>query len=180
MENIHISENPIVEISTSLGIISARLFMDKAPVTVTNFLRYVDSQLFNNSSVFRIVNESNSEQLEDDNAKIQVVQCGLMPESSILLSPISHETTEQTGLSHGDGTLSMARFSPGSADGSFFFCVNEQPELNFGGKRYNDGLGFAAFGQIISGRNILTHIYECAEEVEYLTKPLTILSITRK
>ena len=74
----------------------------------------------------------------------------------------------------------MARFAPGTADGSFFFCINDQPELDFGGKRYDDGLGFAAFGQLISGREVLTQIYQCAEAQEYLTNPVAITSIVRR
>lgn len=172
--------NPIVDIHTSYGIISAELYQNKAPLTVTNFLNYVDKTLFHNSSVFRIVNDTNSEQLEDDNAKIQVVQCGIMPQDKKLLVPIPHEPTIDSGIKHVDGTLSMARFAPGTADGSFFFCINDQPELNFGGKRYDDGLGFAAFGQLIAGRDVLTKIYHCAEAQEYLDTPVQITSIMRR
>ena len=172
--------NPIVDIHTNYGIISAELFQEKAPLTVANFLNYVDKTLFHNSNVFRIVNDSNSQQLEDDNAKIQVIQCGIMPQDRKLLSPIPHESTIDSGIKHLDGTLSMARFAPGTADGSFFFCINDQPELDFGGKRYDDGLGFAAFGQLISGREVLTQIYQCAEAQEYLTNPVAITSIVRR
>lgn len=173
----HISTNPLICITTSLGEITAELFIDKAPITVNNFLTYVAQQRFDDSSIFRIVNETNPEQAEDYNAKIQVVQCGIMPEESNLLPPIAHESTQQTGLKHLDGTLSMARFAPGTADGSFFFCINDQPELNFGGKRYDDGLGFAAFGQLRTGREVLDSIYHCAEDKEYLRSPIPILSI---
>ena len=172
--------NPIVDIHTNYGIISAELFQEKAPLTVANFLNYVDKALFHNSSVFRIVNDTNSQQLEDDNAKIQVVQCGIMPQDRKLLAPIAHEPTIDSGIMHVDGTLSMARFAPGTADGSFFFCINDQPELNFGGKRYDDGLGFAAFGQLIAGRDVLTQIYHCAETQEYLATPVEIISIVRR
>lgn len=73
----------------------------------------------------------------------------------------------------------MARFEPGTADGSFFFCINDQPELDHGGKRYDDGLGFAVFGQIIQGRDVLELIYQKAENQEYLENEITISSITR-
>ncbi len=122
--------NPSVEIVTECGVLQLLLFADKAPITVRNFLNYTERQLFDNSSFFRIVNELNAEQPEDDNAAIQVVQGGLPPEHSSLLPPIAHETTAETGLLHLDGTISMARFAPGSADGSFFFCIGDQPELN--------------------------------------------------
>ncbi len=169
--------NPSVEIVTECGVLQLLLFADKAPITVRNFLNYTERQLFDNSSFFRIVNELNAEQPEDDNAAIQVVQGGLPPEHSSLLPPIAHETTAETGLLHLDGTISMARFAPGSADGSFFFCIGDQPELNFAGKRYQDGLGFAAFGQITAGRDVLQLIYQRAESREYLINEVKILSV---
>lgn len=171
--------NPCIEIKTELGEIGVELFAKQAHSTVSNFLRYVNKQLFDNSSFFRIVNESNAEQPEDDNAPIQVIQGGLPPESKLLLNPIEHESTQETGILHLDGTISMARFDPGTADGSFFFCIGDQPELNFGGKRYNDGLGFAAFGRITSGKDILQKIYERAENREYLKDEVQILSIRK-
>lgn len=173
------NHHPSVLLRTQLGNITIKLFMQEAPITVTNFLEYVDSQLFNDSSIFRIVTNDNAEQAEDANAKINVIQAGLPPEHSSLLAGIPHETTKDTGLSHIDGTVSMARFEPGTADGSFFFCINDQPELNYGGKRYDDGLGFAAFGRITQGRDILELIYQKAENQEYLENEISILSISR-
>ena len=176
---IMMSLSPSVLIKTPLGNITMELFIKQAPVTVSNFLNYVDKQLFDNSSIFRIVTDNNANQVEDENAKINVIQAGLPPEHSSLLAGIPHESTEETGILHTDGTVSMARFEPGSADGSFFFCVGNQPELDFGGKRYPDGLGFAAFGEIIKGRDILDLIYQKAEKEEYLANQITITSISR-
>jgi peptidyl-prolyl cis-trans isomerase A (cyclophilin A) len=170
---------PTVLLKTPLGDITIKLFLKEAPVTVTNFLKYVDNQLFDGSSIFRIVTNNNAEQEEDDNAKINVIQAGLPPGHQNLLAGIVHETTKETGIAHLDGTISMARFEPGTADGSFFFCINDQPELNYGGKRYNDGLGFAAFGRIIKGREILDLIYKKAESKEYLEHEIFINSIAR-
>lgn len=172
--------NPSVEIITEFGTISVELYADKAPLTVANFLTYIDKQLFDRCSFFRIVNQHNAEQPEDEFAAIQVVQGGLPPEHPDLLPPIAHESTEQSGILHLDGTISMARFAPGTADGSFFFCIGEQPELNFAGKRYPDGLGFAAFGRITAGREVLQHIYQQAEHTEYLSNPPVIFTIRRQ
>lgn len=169
--------NPIVKIITECGVIQVTLFLNKAPLTVNNFLVYTERQLFDNSSFFRIVNEINAEQPEDENASIQVVQGGLPPENSSLLPPIPHENTQDTGILHLDGTISMARFEPGTADGSFFFCIGDQPELNFAGKRYQDGLGFAAFGRVTAGRDVLQRVYERAEDREYLTNEVKIISV---
>lgn len=171
--------NPSVVMATALGNITIELFLNQAPLTVTNFLLYVDNRLFNGSSIFRIVSDENANQPEDANTKINVIQAGLPPENPKLLAGIAHETTNKTGIEHLDGTISMARFEPGSADGSFFFCINDQPELNFGGKRYSDGLGFAAFGRIIKGREVLDLIYSKAEAQEYLINEITITSIIR-
>ncbi len=173
------NNQPCVLITTALGSITIKLFLKEAPKTVTNFLNYVDNQLLDGSSIFRIVTDNNAGQVEDANAKINVIQAGLPPEHPKLLAGIAHETTEQTGIYHLDGTISMARFEPGTADGSFFFCVNDQPELNHGGKRYDDGLGFAAFGIITEGRDVLDLIYEKAEKQEYLENKIAIVSINR-
>ena len=74
------------------------------------------------------------------------------------LQPIEHETTNTTGLLHKNGTISMARLEPGTASSEFFICINEQPELDYGGKRNPDGQGFAAFGQVIKGMSIVKKI----------------------
>lgn len=173
------NKTPHVLIETSLGNITLELFLDKAPITVKNFLKYVDNNLFDGSSIFRIVTDENAGQAEDANAKINVIQAGLPPEHPKLLAGIVHESTRETGIKHLDGTISMARFGPGTADGSFFICINDQPELNYGGKRYDDGLGFAAFGQITQGREILEKIYQKAEKQEYLNNQISIDSIKR-
>jgi peptidyl-prolyl cis-trans isomerase A (cyclophilin A) len=170
---------PTVLLQTSFGNITIKLYLKEAPITVTNFLNYVDHHLFDGSSIFRIVTDDNAGQVEDANATINVVQAGLPPEHPNLLAAIVHETTKDTGWSHQDGTVSMARFESGTADGSFFFCINDQPELDHGGKRYDDGLGFAVFGQIIQGRDVLELIYQKAENQEYLENEITISSITR-
>ena len=166
---------PKVAIETRYGQLIVELYPEQAPHTVANFLAYVEQGLYTDSSFFRIVNADNAAQPEDDNAKIQVIQGGLPPEHPALLPPIAHETTAESGIKHLDGVISMARFAPGTADGSFFFCINDQPELDHGGKRYPDGLGFAAFGRLIRGRDVLEQIYTCAEPDEYLTQPVTIL-----
>jgi peptidyl-prolyl cis-trans isomerase A (cyclophilin A) len=172
-------KNTFVAINTELGSITVELFTHKAPETVANFLHYIDSGRFSPCTVFRIVNKTNAAQAEDANSRIQVIQAGLPPEHPLLLPPIIHESTEQTNIKHLHGTISMARFEPGTADGSFFFCIGEQAELNYGGARYADGLGFAAFGQANDIDNILDKIYARAEKNEYLDHEVLITSITR-
>jgi peptidyl-prolyl cis-trans isomerase A (cyclophilin A) len=111
--------------------------------------------------------------------KIEVVQGGDVAEEKCF-PPIAHETTALTGLRHVDGAISMARLAPGTATSSFFFCVGDQPELDFGGHRNPDGQGFAAFGRVVAGMDVARKIHQIPCESQYLTTPVKILSITRK
>ena len=83
--------------------------------------------------------------------------------------PIKIETTKATSLLHKNGTISMARSEPNSATSSFFICINDQPELDFGGKRNSDGQGFAAFGQVTKGMDVVLKIQSQKSENQYLT-----------
>ena len=163
-------------IQTSLGNISVELYPEKAPVTVANFLRYVDAHLYDSSSFFRAVTMAN----QPNNAvKIEVVQGGNV-DSLKQFPPIAMETTKQTGLHHLDGTISMARSTPASATCSFFICINDQPSLDFGGKRNPDGQGFAAFGKVTSGMDVVRKIQQLyPEQGQYFKPPVTIISISR-
>ena len=176
--------NPNITITTRFGAINAELFADRAPLTVANFLHYVDEGRFDGSRFFRIVTPANEqvyeEQDADSFASIQVIQGGLPPEHPSLLPPIAHESTDQTGILHEDGVLSMSRFEPGSADGSFFICIGDQPALNYGGARYEDGQEFAAFGKITAGRDDLNAIYAQAESQEYLYNTIVIKRVSRR
>lgn len=96
-------------------------------------------------------------------------------------APIPLETTRQTGLSHNDGTVSMARAAPATATSSFFICINDQPSLDFAGKRNKDGQGFAAFGKVIRGMEVVRKIQQLyPDQGQYFQPVVTILSIRRK
>ena len=95
------------------------------------------------------------------------------------LPPIHHETTNKTGIKHEDGTLSMARLEPGTASSEIFICINDHPELNLGGKRNPDGQGFAAFGKVVSGMDIVRQIQSKPEKEQMLVKPVKVNSIKR-
>ncbi len=168
-------ENNLCRISTSLGDIDIELYQVKAPLTVANFLKYVDANLYQNSSFFRVCNEENE---AERNIKIEVIQGGDVPEEQ-QFSPIAIETTKKTGILHIDGIVSMARSEPNTATCSFFICVNDQPELDFGGKRNPDGQGFAAFGRVIKGMNLVRQIQLKKDEGQYLIEPISINSINR-
>ena len=163
-------------IKTSLGLITIELYPDKAPVTVANFLRYVDAHLYDSSSFFRAVRLDNQ---PNNLVKIEVIQGGNV-DSLKQFPPIPMETTEQTGLHHLDGTVSMARGTPASATCSFFICINDQPSLDYGGKRNPDGQGFAAFGKVISGMDVVRKIQNLyPEQAQYFNPSVTIISISR-
>lgn len=162
-------------IETEFGDIKVELYADKAPVTVANFLKYIDGGLYDGSSFFRVCTPENEKTRK---VKIQVIQGGNVPEEKDF-NPIDIETTQQTGISHLNGTLSMARDTPNSATSSFFICVNDQPELDFAGKRNPDGQGFAAFGRVVEGMNVVHEIQAQKDKDQYLIKPVKILSIRR-
>jgi peptidyl-prolyl cis-trans isomerase A (cyclophilin A) len=116
----------------------------------------------------------------DNEVKIEVIQGGLgFDKHPLELLPIHHETTDKTGIKHENGTLSMARLEPGTASSEIFICVNAQPELDFGGKRNPDGQGFAAFGKVVSGMDIVRAIQSMPEKEQMLEKIVKINSIKR-
>ncbi len=170
--------NPRVIMKTELGDITLEVFLDKAPVTAANFLRYVDENRYTDSLFYRVVTMDNQ---PNNDIRIEVIQGGQGRSSHPLrLDPISHETTEMTGIYHKDGTISMARSDPGSASSEFFICVNDQPELDFKGKRNPDGQGFAAFGRVIQGMDVVRRIQLQPSEAQMLVTPVKIHAIQRQ
>ena len=163
-------------IKTTMGNISIELNPAHAPVTVANFLQYVDAHLYDSSSFFRAVTLNNQ---PNNLVKIEVIQGGNV-DSTKEFAPIPIETTAQTGILHKDGTISMARGAPASATSSFFICINDQPSLDFAGKRNSDGQGFAAFGKVTKGMDVVKKIQNLyPEQGQYFKPPVTIISITR-
>ena len=117
----------------------------------------------------------------NDKIKIEVIQGGLgFDYHPLELPPISHETTIISGINHLKGTISMARLEPGTASSEIFICINDQPELDYGGKRNSDGQGFAAFGKVILGMDIVKIIHSLPEKEQLLIKNVKVNSILRK
>jgi peptidyl-prolyl cis-trans isomerase A (cyclophilin A) len=169
------SKNPVVLIKTEKGDITVEVDLVRAPVTAANFLRYVDGKLYDGSVFHRTVTRDN----QPNNAvRIEVIQGGQLSEEKEF-PPIAQETTAATGLKHLDGTISMARGTPGSATSSFFFCIGPQPELDFGGRRNPDGQGFAAFGRVVKGMNVVKSIHVLPAEGQSLKPPVKIISVRR-
>ena len=147
---------PRVRLRTALGEIVLEVLESQAPVTAANFLRYVREERYRGASFYRTVRQDNQ---AHSPVKIEVIQGGLgMDDHAAKLPPIRLETTAQTGLRHRHGTVSMGRLGAHTANAEFFICIGEQPELDFGGARHPDGQGFAAFGRVIAGMEVVLEI----------------------
>ena len=151
-------EITLILIKTNLGDIKVEIYNKKAPITAKNFLRYIKENRFKGATFYRVVRLDNQ---PNNKIKVEVIQGGLkFDKDSLSLCPIKHETTKITKILHKNGTISMARREPGSATSEFFICINDQPELDFGGKRNPDGQGFAAFGKVIKGMDVVRKIQQ--------------------
>jgi peptidyl-prolyl cis-trans isomerase A (cyclophilin A) len=172
-------KNPHIEIQTRLGDIEVELYPDKAPKSVAAFLSYIDSGFYKNSSFYRILNDEN----QPSNApKSELIQGGIWKtnyKKSSTLPGIPHETTQQTGILHKDGVISLARQEPGTATTEFFICVGDQPGFDYGGENNADKQGYAAFGKVVKGMDIVRQIYRRPEEDQAFTPPVDIYNIVR-
>ncbi len=172
-----VKQNPVILIKTEYGDITAELYADKAPVTVANFLHYITEKKVHNPTFYRVVRTDPDNQPDKD-VKIQVLQGGLTDVPDHELPTIKHETTEMTGILHKDGVLSMARDEPGTATHHFSICIGDQPALDFAGKRNPDGQGFAAFGKVTKGMDVVKKIHQQPAEGQYLKPAIKMLAVT--
>jgi peptidyl-prolyl cis-trans isomerase A (cyclophilin A) len=167
-----------VRIVTDSGTITVALEPTKAPGTVANFLRYVDEHRYDGGSFYRAVTLQNQLPAAQQ-PQIEVIQGGIDADSSKRLPPIPHETNDKSGIRHTDGVISMARGAPGSASSEFFFVINDQPSLDFGGKRNPDGQGFAAFGHVVSGMDVVRRIQRMPSAPQPPQRMSTVVRIQR-
>ncbi len=166
-------------IQTEYGDITAELYPEQAPLTVANFLRYVAAGFYTGARFWRTVT-LNPDNQPNNEIKIEVIQAGVAPTRvDEKFPPLPLERTTLTGLRHVDGAISMARFAPDSAQADFFICIGDQPALDFGGLRNPDGQGFAAFGQVTTGMEVVRRINRAACSEQTLSQPITILRIDR-
>lgn len=167
-----------VLLETELGEIEIELDLQRAPNTAANFLKYLDAGLYNGGRFHRTVRLDN----QPNNAvKIEVIQAAGSRERKGEFPPaILLERTSVSGLSHKDGTVSMARGGPDTGQDEFFICIGDQPSLDFGGARNPDGQGFAAFGRVIRGMDVVKKIHSSSEQAQQLTPPIRILKATRR
>jgi len=174
---VPVVDKPRVSIQTELGEIELELDARHAPITATNFLRYVLEGFYSDGLFHRTVTRSNQ---PASPVKIAVIQASANPaRTNEFLPPIPLERTRETGLHHQDGTLSMARDGADTAQDEFFICVGDQPELDFGGRRNPDGQGFAAFGRVIKGMELVRRIHAAAAREQKLAPPIRIQRAVR-
>jgi peptidyl-prolyl cis-trans isomerase A (cyclophilin A) len=180
------AQSPVrVRVQTELGDIVVEVDAAKAPVTAANFLRYVDDGHYDGGTWHRTVKMDNQ---PESTIKIEVIQAGVAPDKAKSGFPaIALERTSVTGLLHKDGVISMARGGPDSATSGWFICINDQPSLDFGGQRNPDGQGFAAFGRVVSGMDVVRKIQAAPSsadrktntEAQRLTPPIKITKVAR-
>lgn len=163
----------MVDIKTEVGNIKVELYGKKAPITVRNFLRYVNAKRFRNASFYRSVTMTNQ---PNNKIKIEVIQGGI-EDTTKMFPPIRHESTKETGILHKDGVISMARNEPGSETSEFFICIGGQPSLDYGGMRNPDGQGFSAFGKVIKGMGVVRKIQQMNSVDQRLKPPVKIIDI---
>lgn len=157
-------KNPHVVIETKYGDIEVELYPDKAPKSVSAFLSYIDSGYYKNAAFYRVLRDDEQPM---DAPKAELIQGGIWKTNyrlSASLPGIPHETTKQTGLLHKNGVISLARQAPGTANTEFFICVGDQPGFDYGGANNADGQGYAAFGKVVKGMDVVRSIYDAPEE----------------
>lgn len=174
-----------VVLETELGAIEIDVYTQHAPISATNFLYYVDNDLYNGEGFYRVVRP----ETDPRGLGMQIVQGGLLGLQSVT-AHIEHETTEITGLTHTDGAVSIARDTLGTGSAAYFFIsIGDNTELDYGGQRHPDGQGFAAFGQVVRGMDVVRAIQarkadakvnDAAAQGQFLSQPVIIHQARRK
>jgi peptidyl-prolyl cis-trans isomerase A (cyclophilin A) len=169
-----------VLMETEAGEIEMEIDITRAPITAGNFLKYVHAGLYDGGRFHRTVT-LNPDNQPKNTVKIEVIQAAAnAARRNEFLPAIPLERTNVTGIKHLDGMLSMARSGPDSARDSFFICIGDQPSLDYGGARQPDGQGFAAFGRVVRGMDVVKKIHASRAEEQTLAPSIRILRMTRK
>ena len=171
----------LIRIETSFGQIDLAIDTKRAPVTAANFLKYVDAGLYDGGRVHRATRPDNYTPAPPNRPPMELIQGGINPDRRAEgFPPIPLERTSVTGLKHVVGIVSMARGAEAdTARSDFFILLDEQPSLDFGGKRFDDGQGAAAFGRVVSGLDVVRKIQQQPVQGQNLTPPVTIQKIAR-
>jgi peptidyl-prolyl cis-trans isomerase A (cyclophilin A) len=171
----------LVRLETPFGAIDLAIDEKQAPITAANFLKYVNGGFYDGGRFHRATRPDNYTPAPPNRPMMQVVQAGINPARRDEAFPaIPLERTSVTGLRHVVGTVSMAR-TPGAdtARSDFFICLDDQPSLDFGGLRFDDGQGAAAFGRVVSGMDVVRRIQQQPVEKQALTPPIPITKASR-
>ena len=170
-----------VTLTTSEGPIVLELEKERAPITTGNFLRYVDQKRLDGAAFYRAAKAPNA-------PDYGLVQFGTRNDPKKTLPPIAHEPTTKTGLTHKNGTISLARGAPGTGAGDFFIMIGDTPSLDANPSAPGDNQGFAAFGQVVEGMDLIKKMLaaptdpnkgEGVMKGQYLAQPVTIVSARR-
>jgi peptidyl-prolyl cis-trans isomerase A (cyclophilin A) len=179
-----LEQNPVVVFETEKGAIEVEVDTMHAPASAANFLRYVDGGSYTGGSVNRAVRPDNTTRHD---VEIQVIQFQMNPaRRGDGFPPIALERTNVTGLRHLDGAVSMARSGPDTATASFSIVIGNQPEMDFGGRRNPDGQGFAVFGRVVDGMDVVRAIQAAPTGStgpygsESLAPPIRVLAASRR
>lgn len=172
-------DNPHIAIQTKYGDIELELYPKQAPKTVAAFLSYIDSGFYNNSSFYRVLNMEN----QPSNApKTELIQGGIWKtnyKKAVSVKGIEHESTQQTKILHTEGTISLARAAPGTAGTEFFIVIGNQPGLDLGGENCEDRLGYAAFGRVVKGLDLVFKISGQKSNGQYFSPMVDIYNIVK-
>jgi peptidyl-prolyl cis-trans isomerase A (cyclophilin A) len=172
---------PRVAVQTGKGLMVLELEAGKAPITVANFLRYVDAGRYDGASIYRASRAAGA-------PTIGIIEGGLQNDPAKLFPPIAHESTTMTGLAHVDGTISMARDAPGTATADFFICCGDASYLDAHSDAAGDNAGYAAFGTVVEGMDVARAILALptpgkalnpAMQGQILDPPVPIVSMKR-
>ncbi|MFT3979835.1 MAG: peptidylprolyl isomerase [Ferruginibacter sp.] len=170
------SGEPTVVIETEYGDITVALFADKAPKTVAAFLTNVDAGLYKGGSFYRVLKDDNGSSAYNQG----VIQGGVFESKpGTTTKMIEHESPKQTGITHENGTISMARTTPGSASSEFFICIGDQRQFDSSSRGNSDGLGYAAFGRVVNGMDVVRNIQNVKSSGDRFLKAVTIDNIER-
>ncbi len=170
----------LVRLETPFGNIELAIDAVHAPNTAANFLKYVDGGFYNGGRFHRATRPGNYTPSPPNRPMMEIIQGGINPErNSDKFPAIPLERTNKTGLKHVVGTVSMARGGPDTATSDFFICFDDQPSLDFGGLRFDDGQGAAAFGRVVSGLEVARKIQQQPVEAQRLNPPVPILQAAR-
>ena len=172
-------KNPHILIQTVAGDIEIELYADKAPKTAAVFLSYIDAGFYKHSTFYRVLTDDNQ---PSDAPKANLIQGGIWKtnyKKATSLPGVPHEATNQTNILHKNGIISLARMEPGTATTEFFICIGDQPGFDYGGKNNADGQGYAAFGEVVKGMNVVMRIYERHSYDQALNPQVTIIDMKR-